>query len=367
MRRLKLGRLLGAVFFLLVSVAPVWAQKQGWEKQWKGWVAGAKKEGRIVVTGDPDPVMSREIPAKFTSRYGVTVEWIGGRGSEIAARIRMERRARVYTIDVFTAGIGTAANILYAEKLIDPLKPVLIHPDVTDPSKWKKGKPWFVDPEEKYILRLLNYVVPIFYINTAKAKREEFKVMRDILNPKWKGKISAFDPTAGRGSNYAARMYTLFGEEFVKKLYIDQKPVLTRNRRQIHDWLARGIYPIALSASDSEIKRMQKDGFPVETVFSLSDLPGITSAGDGMMALMKGVPHPNAARVFVNWLASREGMEIFSKSRLYSTTRSDVDESFLAKESIPVPGAKYFDGYGWKFTTETRLKVRRRMRELLGR
>ena len=90
---LKLGRLLGGVLFLLLSTATLWAQDNGWKKDWQKIVVEAKKEGRVVVTGDPDPVMRREIPAKFTAKYGISVEWIGGRGSQIAAKLRVERRA----------------------------------------------------------------------------------------------------------------------------------------------------------------------------------------------------------------------------------------------------------------------------------
>jgi len=368
MTLLNLGRMFVGILFLFISTASLWAQEKGWKKDWQKIVVEAKKEGRVVVTGDPDPVMRREIPAKFTAKYGISVEWIGGRGSQIAAKLRVERRAGANSIDVFTAGIGTAANILYKEKMIDPLKPALILPEVTDPTKWKKRELPFVDPEGKYIFRLLNYVVAILYINTTQVKRGDIKSMKDLLDPKWKGKIMTRDPTVGgSGSNDATKLYLMFGEEFVKGLYVDQKPIITRNRRQITDWLARGVHPISLTASDSEVQRMQKEGFPLDIIYNLSDLPGIVSGGDGMMALMNRAPHPNAAQVFVNWMASREGLEVFSTSRLRATTRNDVDESFLPKEGIPQPGVEYFDSYGWEFTIKHRERVRRHMKKLLGR
>ena len=368
MTMLKFARVLVGILFFLILNASLWAREKGWEAEWKRVVAASKKEGKVVVTGDPDPVMRREIPAKFTARYGIPVQFIGGRGSQIAAKLRVERRAGANSIDVFMAGIGTAANILYKEQMIDPLKPALILPEVTNPSMWKKGKQPFVDPEGKYIFRLLNYVVAILYINTTQVKRGDIKSMKDLLDPKWKGKIMTRDPTVGgSGSNDATKLYLMFGEEFVKGLYVDQKPIITRNRRQITDWLARGVHPISLTASDVEVKRMQKEGFPLDSIYDLSDLPGIVSGGDGMMALMNGAPHPNAARVFVNWMASREGLSVFSRSRLRATTRNDVDESFLPKEVIPQPGVEYFDSYGWEFTIKHRERVRRHMKKLLGR
>ncbi len=353
---------------LLLLPSLTWAQTKGWEKEWKDLVAGARKEGRVVVTGDPDPAMRLEVANKFTARFGITVEYIGGRGSYVAARLRAERRARHYTTDVFSAGMGSISNVLYAENMLDPLKPVLILPEVVDPSKWKKGKLWFIDPEEKYILRLFNYVVAMLYINTDYVNPEEFKSMQDLLNPKWRGKIATDDPTiSGSGGRDAAKFYYLFGEEFVKRLYIDQKPMISRNRRQIAEWLARGTYPIALGASSSQTKRLQKEGFPIAFIYSVSDFPGTLSAGDGLLTLLSQAPHPNAARVFINWITSREGLGILSHARMRPTTRNDVDESFLPPGEIPRPGLKYFDGYDWKFQKEYVNKARVRIKKLLGR
>ena len=85
------------------------------------------------------------------------------------------------------------------------------------------------------------------------------------------------------------------------------------------------------------------------------------------MTLINKAPHPNAARVFVNWIASKEGMEVYSQSRLVPTTRNDVDESFLPAEFIPRSGTNYFDGFGWNFYLVEREKIRLRMKELLKR
>jgi hypothetical protein len=58
-----------------------------------------------------------------------------------------------FQVDVFLAGADTTANELYGDKIIDPLKPLLILPDLVDDSKWKTGKVWFLDPEERYVAR----------------------------------------------------------------------------------------------------------------------------------------------------------------------------------------------------------------------
>src|SRR5262245_16500321 len=258
--------------------------------------------------------------------------------------------------------------IMYPEKMLDPLKPALMFPEVVNPSKWKRGGLWFLDPDDKYVLRVFNSITTLLHINTDHVKLDEIRSSGNLLNEKWKGKISTDDPAAaGRGANTAATFYSHFGEEFVKRLYLDQKPVISRNRRQLIDWLARGTYPISLSVSDDDAEQARKDGFPVLDFYALSDLSGVLSGGPYVLSLANKAPHPNAAIVFLNWMASREALEIYSRATLSATLRTDVDESFLPPKIIPHSGGKYFDSYDWRWTATESEKVRLMLKTLLNR
>jgi iron(III) transport system substrate-binding protein len=356
---------------LLLAASAVFAQTpaaaQSWEQQRAPLVAAAQREGKVVILAPPDTQVRQALPAAFKARYGVTVDYLGGRSSESAGKMRAERDAGVYTVDVALAGIQTMATIFYREKMLVPLRPLLVDPDVLDPAKWKRGKLWFMDPEEQYILRLFNTAGANFYVNTQFAKPADFHLARDLLDPKWKGKISMHDPTVpGTGSNQAARFYVQFGEDYVKRLYVDQQPGIARDRRQITDWLARGRYPISIDAERDEVERLKKDGLPVDAVYNLPDMPGTLSAGVGEVAVMDHAPHPNAAQLFANWIASREGLEVYARARDESPTRNDIDErSFLQPEIIPRPEVTYFDTFDWQFTLNTKETVRLRMKELM--
>lgn len=237
------ARLLGLVVVCAASQAT--AQPADWKGRWGELIAAAQKEGRVVVLGPPDARVRREVPDAFKGRFGVTVEYIGGRSSETSAKLRAERNAGVYTIDVVFAGSDTMAGVYFAEKMLAPLKSELFHPEAIDPTKWKRGRLWFTDPKENYALRLFNTAGPALYINTDHVKPSELKSAHDLLDPKWRGRISAHDPTVpGSGIGQATRYYLQFGEDFVRKLYVDQKPVIARDRRQLTDWVARGTYPI---------------------------------------------------------------------------------------------------------------------------
>src|SRR3954469_2945656 len=154
---------------------------------WEQLVADAKKEGKVVIIAPSDPQVREAIPAAFKARYGITVEYLGGRSSDMAARLRTERAAGVYTIDVALSGTLTMASIFYGEKMLDPLRPALIDPDVTDGAKWKSGKLWFIDPDDQYILRIFNTRTPMFYLNTDYVKPEEIQTAQDLLYPKFTG------------------------------------------------------------------------------------------------------------------------------------------------------------------------------------
>lgn len=369
MNRISWERIAAAGSLVLVLLFPAVSngQEKDWQQKWNAILAAAKKEGKVVVAGPPDPTVRQEIPNRFKARYGIQVEYVaGGRGGEDARRLKIERRAGVYSIDVYFGGISTT-SVFYQDKILDPIAPLLLLPGAIDPSKWKQGKPVFSDPEGSYALRMLNYVRPLFNINTNFAKPEEFKSIRDLLNPKWRGKISAFDPTvSGSGLFNVAQYQQQFGEEFIKRLYVEQKPAFSRDFRQIADWLARGTHPISLDLFDAYAEELKKEGFPVHTVLGLPDMPGRTASGLGEMVLLNKAPHPNAARVFVNWIASKEGLETYARSYGSVPMRNDIDESFLAPYLIPKPGINYFDSGSWEFLAAVE-KTRLRIKELLGK
>ena len=334
---------------------------------WDALVAAAKKEGKVVVNGPPDAVVRRALPEAFKAKYGITVEYIGQRGSDTTAKLRSERASGIHSVDVAFGGSTGLATTYYAEKFIVPLKPELIDPDVTDPKKWKKGELWFTDPEEMYVLRLFNTAGPIVFINTDLVKAGELQSAQDLLNPKWRGKIGAHDPTtAGSGNGQSTRFYLEFGEEFLKKLYVDQQPVINRDRRQLTDGVARGALMIALDGEDEQLRKLKADGLPIEAIYKFKDMGGTVSSGIGQMVLLDKAPNPNAARLFANWVASKEGLEVFSRARGEAPTRNDINaEAYLPKEIIPDPAASYFDVHDWNEGVTARKKVMGIMQQLL--
>ncbi len=333
---------------------------------WGVVLAAAKAEGKVVVVGPPTAEMRQRVPATFKARYGITVEYLGGRSSDLTARLRAERNAGVYSVDAVLSGIDSMSSFFYREKMLDPLRPALMLPEVIDGSKWKSGKLWFVDPDDNYVLRIANSVSNLFHINTDFVKPGDLVSAQDLLAPKWKGLIAVEDPlVTGSGSNHAAHLYLQLGPDFIRKFYIDQKPMISRDNRVLTDALLRGTHPIVLGAEDSDVDTMAKEGARVKLLQGFSDLQPPVSSGYGHLGIMHNAPHPNAAKVFVNWMASKEGAELYSRARGSASTRNDIDQSFLPPEVIPREGVKYFDNHDWEYTVTKKEEARQAVRKIL--
>src|SRR3954452_20542282 len=217
------------------------AQSAGWQKIWDETLAAARKEGKVVVVGSPDPVFRNEIIPTFRSKFGIEIEAIFGSSGPLAERARMERASGIRYLDVFMPGPSTAMYNLEAEHLLDPIKPLLLLPEVADHSKWKLGQPHFIDAGKQNVLMLFRNVESFLFVNEAYVKPGELKTLDDLLNPKWAGKIETQDPLgSGTASDLSAYFYTEKGPDFVRKLFVDQKPVIREDRRQLMDSLARG-------------------------------------------------------------------------------------------------------------------------------
>ena len=252
--------------------------------------------------------------------------------------------------------------------MLEPIRPGLIHPDAADASKWKLGRLFFLDSEQQYILRMSMFTSPLRVINTAHVKPEDVS-WQGLLNPKWKGKISTQDPRGGRGAGAGNATYILYqlGEEYFTRLYKGQQIVFAGDARQQADWLARGTYPISIGIRKASFARLKKDGFPLMMVPNTTEVPGPSATGNGYVVLFNRAPHPNAAKLFVNWLLSRDGHEVFNRTVSQPGMRNDLDDSWAEKATILRPGWNYLDTDALDFRENVEPELVKRMQKLLGK
>jgi iron(III) transport system substrate-binding protein len=345
------------------------------DAEWDALVAAARQEGKVVVYGPPTAEMRTNLPAAFKQRFGIEMEYNGQESGPFSARLASERAAGVYSADAVLAGSDSMFRVIANSGKIEngvmgmlaPLRPALIRPEVLDPAKYRNGKLWFSDPADQYVLRISNQVSGWPTLNTDQVPVSALTAWSDVLKPEYKGKIASYDPTiAGSGLASASFLYATQGEDYVRRFYIGQDVFLSRDHRQLGDLLARGTHPIVFSIQPQEVGRLQKEGYKLADA---SQLPGgYASAGYGLLGLMGHAPNPNAAKVFVNWMAGPEAMQVFQDAQRQLSTRLDVPVSdFFSPYEVPNNDVQYLDTYDWDYVLEKRAKAQADLREILGR
>lgn len=303
------------------------------------------------MSGSPTDTIRQQLPQAFQKTYGVTLDYIGTSGRNNAAKLQSERKAGIYSQDVFVGGADTMANSYHAQGWLTPLTDVLT-PQELDPKSWLGGKVPFVDPDQQ-ILSISKYVSVPIVINSDKVKSGEISSWKDLLDPKWKGKIAIIDPRTPGGSIYNVGMFQsdpAYGESFVKALYKDQQPVLITDSRQGTDDLSRGKYAVALALGQLDVSKAMADGLPIQVV--APDLEQTTS-GFGFLAVSNKPPHPNAAKLLAQWLACPDGNKAWNTAYDSASTRVDVaPPADLPAWEVPKPGQTYFDTNSWEFLTK---------------
>jgi iron(III) transport system substrate-binding protein len=351
----KLGRLLpmlvvGSLTVLFLQTPAVRSaepKKPAWQIEWEKTLEGAKKEGQVAVYISGYEAVLPEFEKEYPDIKLIAVT---ARGSQLGQRLVAERRGEKYLADVVSAGGVTTLQQLHLAKVLDPIKPALILPEVTDQSKWYLKKHQYSDAEGRYIF---NYVGSATYgavnYNINLVDLKDFKSYWDLLSPKWKGKIISRDiRTPGPGSGNARLFYYHpdIGPSFIKKLYSEMDVTMFRDYRQGPDWLAVGKYAICFFC---DVDLLKQQGLPVDTfgpkVFKEG---GALVQQFGTLTLVNRAPHPNAARVFINWLLSRKGQIALQKATLTGESPADSLRTDIPKDAVPlinrrIDGVKYID------------------------
>ncbi len=316
--------------------------KAGWEQQWDDLVVAAKNEREVTIITYPG-TQYRTFMDTFEAAFpGIKVQQTGGNASIIVPKVIQERQAGIYTPDVLVSSVGTPFS-LKPIGAIEPVRPLIFRGDVLDDKVWRDGfEAGFLDVEKRWMYAPTFNKNMGLWINTDQVGADEITTIKDLLKPKWKGKILSLDPrTVGVAWN-VLDMKRSAGEEFVRKLYGEQEVVLVRDLRQGTEFMVKGQYPIGIGAPNAEafvdfeaqglgknLKPMEIDG-------------GTFLISTSIPYLFNRAPHPNAAKLFINWFLTKEAQSTWAKLTGQNSRRLD---------GVPPGNPRYLPTAGKKYLT----------------
>lgn len=254
-------------------------------------IGAAKQEGKVIVYGSVVPQAMKGLNDAFEAKYGIKVEYWRGDSTKVAERARTEWRAGKPGYDVVEANRGVQL-IMKQEGLFQKYVP----PSSENfPAKFKEADalitPWRVLP------------ISILY-NTELVKPNEVpKTLDDLLDPKWKGKISIPDPTRHTTTAQFLRNLDLIkGEKWLDyvKALAKQNPVLVASLAPVTTTIIKGEALVGITY----IKYVKQYKGPVHYVLQdkyLSD--------PNYMSLGAKAAHANAGRLYIDFATSAAGQK----------------------------------------------------------
>jgi iron(III) transport system substrate-binding protein len=327
---------MAAIALPLLAPAPA-AADAAWDKI----VQAATEEGEVFVHGGPGTVFERILTEGFKKAYpAIKLNFSGSSGRDVITRILNEREAGVFHWDVYVGGTPSILQTLKPAGAFAPLRPMLMLPEVVDDAAWFGGfDAGWMDKEKQFTFAFDLTVDPVVVVNWDHVSHDDLKTFEDLLKPQFADKIVWDDPRLPGAGVLAGQTFILtLGQDYLVKLFSQQRIAYTANRRQNAEWVVRGRYPIGIATGFDDLSQFLAQGLG-QNIKGLAPLgENFADSGFGTVSVMDHMPHPNAAKVYVNWLLSKRGQEDWGKS-LRNSRRLDVAPG--TPEFATKPGTAY--------------------------
>lgn len=305
-------------------------------------LAGAKREGTVsVYSSIPVDVMAA-ITAAFQKKYGIrTTVWRGG-SEEILQRTIAEGRGGRHAVDLVESAAAEIEAIGREHLLQEVSSPVFAE---LMPGSVLKGRPWVTSRQIVF--------VTAYNTNLVRAA-DAPKRFEDLLNPKWKGKL-----TIEQGdSNWLMGMSHALGQERVLKLFRDvvaKNGIAVRNGHGlVTNMLASGEVPLTFTAYYEQAARAKRQGAPI----GIAILAPVIAVPTGL-AVLKNAPHPHAAMLFMDFYLS-EGQTILANFD-YVPTNLKAQRLPPGMKLVVADMARYVDEFAaWRRTFQEIFQARGR-------
>ena len=298
--------------------------------EWERLIAAAQEEGKLVIAGGSGVQTIAPIYKFFEDKFGVKVVLGRGSSTEHANRVLAEQSAGRFTVDVAHSG-ANSANVRYiANGMAQPIAPWIFHPEAM-PENWFGDRWWWTDAEEEYHFVMTSALSSAsggsFWWNTNNLGLDEvasWTSWRDVLSDDNIGEVISLTHFVGgsTGGDLTSFLDPTQGVWYFERLKTEMDTFFTSDFNLIADSLAFGGYDIGVDVGGAGtiLTEIRDNGGPVESYTDAYDkglVPGLesiqtlnaTGGAGGMLLLMQNVPHPNATKLYVNWMLSREGQQ----------------------------------------------------------
>ena len=273
-------------------------------------VDAARKEGKVVWYTSLVLPSAEKVAKLFEAAYpGIRVD-VNRTGSQrILQKVLQELQAGIKNADVVHTSDAGHFVLLKERKLLLRYLPQGI-------DKFPAG---FKD-RDGYYFGLRATVNVIAYNSKIISAAEAPKTWKDLLDPKWKGKLVTAHPGySGVIATHVLALVQLHGWDYFKQL-AQNKPMLVQSAVDPSGIVASGERPVAVDGGDYTFYQVKKKGNPVEIVFPKEGVPLVVSPS----AITSFAPHPNAAKLFTDFIFSRELQQVLADSEGLYTGHPDV-------------------------------------------
>src|SRR5262249_39142128 len=319
---------------------PAWAD---WQSEWEQAKQAAAKEAELVIYGPRSPFFKSVFESFQKSYPAIKLAFEPGRGGDHLKRVSAERRAGLYKVDLVMGGANSLSG--FAAGMLGPMSGALILPEVTRESAWWGKKLRLTDQAQQFVLSFSESAkTGTIAYNTKLVNPTTIQAWRDLLLPKWKGKIAGFNPRVPGGGDPFGFFFSMpeIGVDFIKRLIGDSEIVFTGDLHQGFDWIASGKYELYLGSALFAFEAKEK-ALPVDIIkHSMKDGEAMGLGSVCCVGMVNKAPHPNPAKIFLKWLLSKEGQILWQRYSKTNSLRIDISKDDVYEAFVPKDGVKYF-------------------------